>query len=444
MTLSARAAESDGYNAPGSALSGLDEAGRAEYWASLALRHADKLGVRSIRRLLEHFGSALQAVRGLNDWPAATVAAHRADPIRNESWRSGAKPEWEAAKNMRGRIILWTDPLYPPLLREIPDAPILLYALGNVELLRGPCLGIVGKRQCSSEGVRASAYFAHALSEVGVTIVSGLARGVDQAAHRDALNGPGRTIAVLGTGLDIPYPAEAAELYGQIAEQGLLLSEFAPGTPPVPANFPIRNRIISGLSLGVLVVEAAPRSGSLITARLALEQNRSVFAVPGSIGAPTAQGCQELIRQGAKPVFAARDILEDLFPHLRAALGDDAPPPPGGDAPAFAPDAPQTPRPQISGPHSGPHSGKIRSKPAIPAPPPVAVFPPHSPEARLLELLGRMEQAVSIDVLDDELELSAAELSALLVRLEVRGLIRRLPGQYYSLPPARSGGRRGV
>ncbi|MDR2726833.1 MAG: DNA-processing protein DprA, partial [Deltaproteobacteria bacterium] len=368
-----------------------------------------------IRRLIGHFGSALAAIKHPDDWTEATVNRKRSAAIRDESWRADAKPEWEAARTLRGRIILWTDPLYPPLLRELPDAPIVLYVRGDPSLLRGPCLAVVGKRQCSSEGVRASAYFARALAEAGVTIVSGLARGVDQAAHRESVTRAGRTIAVLGTGLDVPYPAEALPLYEQIATHGLLLSELPPGAPPRPANFPIRNRIISGLALGVLVVEAAPRSGSLITARLALEQNRQVFAVPGSIGAPTAQGCQDLIRQGARPVFAAHDILLGLSPLLRDIVSD---PPPEPAACAPAPERKKIPAPAAP---------VFRRK--TPSP-----FPPNSPEARLLAVLTRFGQAVSIDLLDDALDLSAPELSALVVRLEVQGLIRRLPGQYYALP----------
>ncbi len=402
-----------------SALGLLDEAGRAEYWASLALRHTPRLGARSIRRLLGHFGSALEAVRRTESWPEAVVAGHRAAGLRDDSWREAARPEWEAAKTLPGHILLWTDPRYPALLRELPDAPALLYALGDPKLLAGPCLAVVGKRQCSSEGVRAAAYFAASLASAGVTVVSGLARGVDQAAHRAALDKAGRTIAVLGTGVDVPYPREAEPLYCALREHGLLLSEFAPGTLPVPANFPVRNRIISGLSLGVLVAEAAPRSGSLITARLALEQNRAVYAVPGALGAPTAQGCQELIRQGAKPVFAASDILEDLFPHLRGAL-EQMPPPP----PEAAPDSAAEPGPRA--PAKAPH-----------APPAKRDFPRDSPEARILDLLREADQALSIDVLDDALDLSAAALSALLITLEVRGFLRKLPGQYYTLPEDR-------
>ena len=395
-----------------SALGRLNETERTEYRASLALRHTPHLGARSIRRLLGYFGSAHEAMQHIESWPETEVALRRAVGLRNDSWRSTARPEWDAAQKLPGSILLWTDPAYPSLLRELPDAPLLLYALGNVRLLKGPCLAVVGKRQCSPEGLRAATYFAGSLAEAGVTIVSGLAMGVDQAAHRAALGKPGGTIAVLGTGVDVPYPKGAEELYQAMCEQDLIVSEFAPGTLPVPSNFPIRNRIISGLSLGVLVAEAAPRSGSLITARLALEQNRTVYAVPGALGAQKSQGCQELIRQGAKSAFAASDIIEDIFPHLRDALAAMQPP--------SEPDHKATPR--IS-----------RTPPPIkPAPAPLPHFPEHSPEAKLLAALEG-KQALSIDTLDDALDLAAGELSALLTRLEIHGLIRKLPGQYYML-----------
>jgi DNA processing protein len=416
------------------ALSGLDGAQREEFWAALALRHSKRLGARSIRRLLDTFGSALCAVRHVEDWPAATVSAWRGASIHDGSWRASARPEWEAAKALRARILLWTDPLYPPLLRELPDAPAVLYAAGDMSLLGNPCLGIVGKRQCSGEGLRAAAYFASTLAGAGITVVSGLARGVDQAAHTAALEKPGSTIAVLGAGIDVPYPANAGELYADIRSRGLLISELPPGTPPRPGNFPIRNRIISGLSLGVLVAEAASASGSLITARLALEQNRLVFAVPGALGAPTAEGCQELIRQGAKPVFAAHDVLLDLAPQLCAHVS----PPPGPPASAAV-----RARRGAAGGRSGgtaPGTTPLSADPARQAARQAirpADYPPDSPEARLLAFLSTLEGAASLDLLDDTLDLPPAALTSLLIRLEVRGLLRRLPGQYYALAESR-------
>lgn len=209
-------------------------------------------------------------------------------------------------------LLCWHSPLYPALLREISDPPALLYTRGNNELLTRPSLAVVGSRRPSRAGESDSEAFSEALSQAGITVVSGLALGVDAAAHRGALKAGGSTIAVLGTGIDLCYPRRNAALYQAIAEQGLLLSEFPIGTPPRAFQFPRRNRIISGISLGVLVVEAAVRSGSLITARQALEQNREVFALPGSIHNPASRGCNALIKQGAKLVETTLDIAEEL------------------------------------------------------------------------------------------------------------------------------------
>ncbi len=201
---------------------------------------------------------------------------------------------------------------YPPALREISHAPALLYGIGRRELLCTPKLAIVGSRNPTAQGEKNAHAFAQALSEASLTIVSGLALGIDACAHRGGLLGPGSSIAVVGTGLDRVYPARNRDLARSISTDGLLLSEFALGIPPLAGNFPRRNRIISGLSLGCLVVEAAIGSGSLITAQLAGEQGREVFAIPGSIHSALSKGCHALIKQGAKLVETARDVLEEL------------------------------------------------------------------------------------------------------------------------------------
>ena len=219
---------------------------------------------------------------------------------------------WLAEPNHH--LITLSDPRYPPLLREIADPPAVLYVIGDPDLLSATQLGIVGSRNPTPGGSETAHAFASYLTQSGLTITSGLALGVDAAAHRGALAVGGKTIAVAGTGLDRVYPARHRELAHEIAGQGALISEFSLGTPALPSNFPRRNRIISGLSLGVLVVEAALQSGSLITARLAAEQGREVFAIPGSIHNPLARGCHALIRQGAKLVETAADILEELGP----------------------------------------------------------------------------------------------------------------------------------
>lgn len=209
---------------------------------------------------------------------------------------------------------------YPPLLKQIPDAPAILYTRGDVKLLSGPQLAMVGSRHASPSGLKTAQAFSADFASAGLTITSGLALGIDTAAHQGALNEIGRTIAVVATGLDQVYPRRNLELARSIVSKGVMISEFPPLTPARRANFPQRNRLISGLSLGVLVVEADTRSGSLITARMAGEQGRETFAIPGSIHLPTSRGCHQLIRQGAKLVETTADVLLELKPYLVTEL----------------------------------------------------------------------------------------------------------------------------
>lgn len=231
------------------------------------------------------------------------------------------------AKEPGNHILTLADAAYPQALLQIPDPPTLLYVKGRVELLNAPALAIVGARNATPQGEANAAAFARNLAPAGLVIISGLALGVDAAAHRGALEGGGATLAVVGTGADRIYPARNAALARQIAEQGAIVAEFPLGTPPAAYNFPRRNRLISGLARGVLVVEAAVDSGSLITARLAAEQDREVFAIPGSIHSPLARGCHKLIKQGAKLVESAQDVLEELhWPGLSSSpAGEVAP-----------------------------------------------------------------------------------------------------------------------
>lgn len=218
--------------------------------------------------------------------------------------------QWAEGKDCH--IITWEDKEYPALLKEIHDAPPILFVRGNLKLISRPQIGIVGSRNPSSNGREIAHNFAKHFSEVGFSVTSGLAEGIDAAAHKGALLGAASTIAVLGNGLDQVYPASHRHLAQDVIEQGALVSEFPIGTPPLASHFPRRNRIISGLSMGILVVEAALKSGSLITAKHALEQGREVFAIPGSIYSVLAKGCHALIRQGAKLVETAEDVLEEL------------------------------------------------------------------------------------------------------------------------------------
>ncbi|HEX4985924.1 MAG TPA: DNA-processing protein DprA [Burkholderiales bacterium] len=224
------------------------------------------------------------------------------------------------------RIVTLADTEYPPLLLETADPPPLLYVKGNRDLMRQAALAVVGSRNATRQGQENAEAFSRELSDAGFAIVSGLAVGIDAAAHAGGLAGRSSSVAVIGTGLDIVYPARNSDLAHRIAESGALVSEFALGTPALASNFPRRNRLISGLSLGCLVVEAALKSGSLITARFALEQGREVFAIPGSIHSPLSKGCHQLIKQGAKLVESSRDILEELgAADPRAPLPDAAP-----------------------------------------------------------------------------------------------------------------------
>ncbi|HCG03766.1 MAG TPA: DNA-protecting protein DprA [Desulfovibrio sp.] len=322
------------------AFADLDEAGRAELWAALALRHSPGIGPRTVRRLLAGFDSALAAVQAANgggrEWAQAGVRPHMAAPVAEGRWREAARQEWDAVRGCRCAILLWTDPRYPARLREVPDAPAVLYCRGDASLLANHAVAVVGSRLSSRAGRGVAADIAYSLSSAGVTVVSGLARGIDREAHVAALEEVGSTIGVLGTGIDVVYPPEHADVFERMESTGLLLSEYAPGTLPLPGHFPVRNRIISGLSVGVLVVEAAARSGSLITARLALEQGREVYAVPGPATAQYTCGCRGLIEQGARPVSTAEEMLADLAPVLGmelAALAAPCPPPGWDDDP---------------------------------------------------------------------------------------------------------------
>ena len=279
-------------------------------WLKLSL--IPGIGDKTITQLITAFGSpeaVLACGRGMLSpyLSAKQIDALLAGP---DPAQLALSQEWLAQEGQS--LLTLTDPDYPLYLREIADAPPLLYCLGRRELLNRPCLGIVGSRNATPQGVRDAEAFATTLSCSGITIVSGMALGIDAAAHRGGLQGMGSSIAVVGTGLDRIYPARNKALAHQLAENGLLVSEFALGTPPLPGHFPKRNRIISGLSRGVLVIEAAPDSGSLITARVAAEQGRDVFAIPGSIHSPLSRGCHALIKQGAKLVESAQDVLEEM------------------------------------------------------------------------------------------------------------------------------------
>lgn len=220
------------------ALGRLNEEQRAEYWASLALRRTKGIGIRTVCRLLKYFGSAYAAVYAVPRWREAGVDPGKGAALSGEEWRKEARPEWEDARDLDGEILLWTDPRYPSLLRELPDAPPLLYARGDLSLLLRPCMAIVGSRGCSRQGREQSAAVARELSACGIAVVSGMARGIDRAAHEAALEEQGSSIAVLGSGVDVIYPRQCTDIYRELISCGLILSEFPPGTLPQGPIFP--------------------------------------------------------------------------------------------------------------------------------------------------------------------------------------------------------------
>jgi DNA processing protein len=367
---------------------------RDELRAWLRLVLTPGVGPTLARRLLAALGSP-QAVwqapeSSLQDWlkPRELKAVLAPPPAAVDEQLAGCE-RWLAEPAGHGcerALITLADARYPvSLLQEVADPPVLLWAMGRLNLLQAPSLAVVGSRHPTPQGQDNARAFAQALSEAGLTIVSGLADGVDGLAHEGALAGPGSTIAVVGTGLDRVYPAKHQALAHRIAQEGLLISEFALGTPSIPHNFPKRNRIVAGLTRGTLVVEAALQSGSLITARLASEMGREVFAIPGSIHAPQSRGCHALIKQGAKLVESSNDVLDELrWPRL-----------------------------------SGPSTALVDALPAV----------DEAMDAEPDALLAAMGfDPVSQDALQARTGLSTPELGARLLELELMGRVARLPG----------------
>ncbi len=287
----------------------------------LALHRTPGVGPATFKRLLTQFSSP-EAVFA-NVATASQLSERTRAALQAPDWEQvAADVAWFSAANRH--VVTCQDALYPTLLKELPDPPSVLFLQGNPDLLSHWQLAIVGSRNPSASGREAAFEFARYLAGNGIAITSGLALGIDAAAHQGALAAKGATVAVVGTGLDVVYPARHRALAEEIIETGLLVSEFPLGVTPRAENFPRRNRIISGLSLGTLVVEAAIRSGSLITARMAMEQGREVFAIPGSIHNPLVRGCHRLIREGAKLVETADDIVEELGALAGVLLEDQA------------------------------------------------------------------------------------------------------------------------
>ncbi len=371
----------------------------------LALKLIPGLGTRVAAKLLERFRTPQAVFRASRtELESAGISGAMAQSIASGCSFEDAVIQQEKMAETGTAAVTLRDPRYPPALREIYDPPVLLFARGRLELLEGSGLGIVGTRRPTPYGLAAAERLAGDLARAGLTIISGMARGIDTAAHKSALAVGGDTIAVLGCGVDVVYPSENRRLAAEISQKGLILSEFPMGSTAFPQNFPIRNRIIAGMSSGVLIVEGAQYSGSAITAKLAIDQGREVFAVPGNITSKASWGPNLLIKQGAKLVQDFNDVLVDLPPDVRRQLAEKGRERLGGSAPA-------TLDPAAASLLSGPQ-GEIARK--------------------LLERLP-VDRALHLDdVIQSLEEHSPSELIATLFELEMLGLVKQLPGKNFA------------
>ena len=360
----------------------MTDCGELAAWLRLTL--IPGVGGETRRALLKAFGLPQAIFEAGSGALSAIIDMVLAERLLNHDCIADIEAALEWATQPGNRLLTLADADYPQSLLSSDDPPILLYAKGHTETLNRPMLAVVGSRNATAQGQRDAEAFSRALGDAGLTIVSGLALGIDAAAHRGALATAAGTVAVIGTGADRLYPAKNEALARSIAEQGVVLSEFPLGTPALASNFPRRNRIIAGLGLGCLVIEAAQRSGSLITARLAAESGREVFAIPGSIHSPLSRGCHQLIRQGAKLVESAQDVLEELRW--------------GSSHPATV-TAQQT------------------------------QLPPNDCEEQVLALLG--DAPCALDTLSGRSGLTPADLLAMLLPMELAGRVAQLPGGLY-------------
>jgi DNA processing protein len=363
----------------------------------IALNMTPGVGPRAAARLLERFGSAEGVFGALRaELERLRLRPEAVESIVLKDRHAEAARELERLRGIGGaEVLVLDDGAYPSALQEIPDPPVTLYVRGAwAASLESPCVGMVGSRRASTYGQNVALMLARELAARGVTVVSGLARGIDAAAHRGALEAGGRTVAVLGTGIDEVYPRDHRKLADEILGRGgALVSQFPLGTPPVAENFPYRNRIISGLSLGVVVVEASEKSGSLITARLAMEQNREVFAVPGNITSKNSFGTNYLIKSaGAKLVQTWQDVAAEFPPDLAARL--------------------LPPEPKKGAAETATPAGLSESERAV---------------FRLL----RADEPLHIDAIADASRLPVHELTGVLLALELRELVRQLPGKSF-------------
>lgn len=415
--------------------SSLDDQARAELWSVLALHELKGLNVAARSRLVNHFGSPYSAVSGVKAWEELGVKPEVVNRYERGTWREQARINWELIRNSAVNVLLYSDPAYPVLLKEIADPPLVLFYLGDLSLLNNTSVGVVGARNCTREGMSVAVNIVRGLTRAGVTSISGMAKGIDRVVHLAGLEGPGSSIAVLGSGVDVPYPKGNLDLYDLLKDKGLIISEFMPGAEPMTFNFPVRNRIISGLSRAVLVVEAAVRSGTLITARHAAEQGRDVYAVPGSNVSETSEGCRDLIRRGATPVFTAEDVLLELSPILKAELeeklhsrGESASKISASlDEKGILPWAAQGRQPSRP-----PNVNKPSVQPIGALELEALCAGLDSRSAAILKILNQRPNC-HIDVICNKLGIEVAGVSGSLTVLEVKGLVTRLPGMYYSI-----------
>jgi len=373
------------------------------YW--LALRRVRGVGPRVYRLLLENFGSPQTVFQsGQDDLIRVGVPRITARNILDFKDFDATEKELCELPRLGAKIVKWPDPEYPPNLRHIADPPPFLYVRGAMVPDDSKCIAIVGARAASDAGRHIARRLGLELAAKGLTVVSGLARGIDSEAHLGALDGNGRTIAVMGCGIDVIYPGENRKLAESIVESGgALITELPLGTPPAAENFPGRNRILSGTCLGVVIVEAAEKSGSLITARLALEQDREVFAVPGSPLTGKARGSNRLLCEGAKLVECVEDVLEDLAPQM-AEAGKDT-------AKTFAP--------------------QVSAKAAVSAP--AKSWDLEEEDAKILLNYLKEGTKLHVDSLIEGSGLNASTVLKLLLELELKGIVTQHPGKLFSL-----------
>jgi DNA processing protein len=400
---------------------------RRELVARLGLRLIPGLGNVLYRRLLLRFGAAERVLSASTaelrsvDKVSQNLAGH----IRDRRFSRDPEEELAALETMGGHLLFFDQEEYPPNLRYVHHPPVMLYALGRLEASDRNAVAIVGSRFATRAGLDHARRLGRDLAAAGVTVVSGLARGVDAAAHRGALAAGGRTVGVLGCGLDVDYPPENRELKARLAAAGAVVTEYPLGYPPDARHFPVRNRIIAGMSLGLVVVEAGDRSGALISARLALEEGREVFAVPGDPTSTRSRGPQRLIDQGAKAVLEAEQILDELAPVLAGLqrqlpgikeMGWELPPAIG----SAKPEAPQArPAPVRARPKAAGKSRPIGEK-------------QEGPAEIILGLLGK--KPVHIDLLVRKSGLGVSEVAVTLLNLELSGRVLQKPGKFFMRP----------